>query len=180
VVSRWASSATRGAKASHWLNALTRESPPGYNRGVEYVASAKYEYGCRDLAFDYHERMGLNRFAPRMSFDSLGLYPNSFRIDWRRCPVILVDEDRLFSILGITPRFISAVQSIQETESFQKQLARLGSRYQKLWGATRGKLNRTTALSGLDFKPWHPRGKGWFSVRIEEVVPLCGTVRRLG
>jgi hypothetical protein len=62
---RWASSATRGAKATHSLNAVTRASPRGYNLGVDYVASARYEYGCRDLALDYHERMALNRFAPR-------------------------------------------------------------------------------------------------------------------
>src|SRR5262249_27767703 len=126
--------------------------------------------GCRDLAFDYHERMALNRFAPRMSFDSLGLYPNSYRIDWRRCPVILVDEGEAFGILGITPRFIPAIPSIQETGRFQQELSRLGARYQKLWSAAKDKLKRTTALPGQDFKPWPKLGKGWFSVRIDADV----------
>jgi len=101
---------------------------------------------------------------------SFGLYPNASRIDWRRCPVILLDEDGLFAELGIVARFIDCIAEISETSTFRKQLDRLGSNYAKRWHVAKAKLNRSTSIPGLDFKPWPPRGKGWFSVRVDGEV----------
>jgi hypothetical protein len=114
--------------------------------------------------------MRTNWYAPRDTFDSLGLYPNIGQIDWRRCPIILVDELRLFEKLGIYPRFIPALPAIHETETFKKQLAQLGSNYGRRWQDAKRKLARTTSLKGLDFKLWSPRGNGWYSVRLDKDV----------
>jgi hypothetical protein len=57
------------------------------------------------------------RCAPRDSFDSLGLYPNVSRIDWRRCPIILADEEQVFDTLGIAVRFIDCVTAIKNPDA---------------------------------------------------------------
>jgi hypothetical protein len=164
---RWPSSVTHGACATRSLKNFIKKQPSGYNRGVNYVTPEQYESGCRQLAFDYHKHMNVQWFAPRSSFDSLGLYPNASRIDWRRCPVILLDEGKLFAALGIVPKFIDCIPEIFETSTFTKQLDRLGTNYVKKWRATKSRLNRSTSIPGLDFKSWPPRGKGWFSVRVD-------------
>jgi hypothetical protein len=167
---RWVNAATAGARATPSLKAFTKIQPPGYNRGADFVRGDRYEEGCRNLAFDYHEQMSVQWLAPRKSFDTLGLFPNVSRIDWRRCPVIMLDEGGLFAALGITPRFIDCVAMISETSTFRKQLDRLGSVYSEKWRAAKTKLKRSTAIPGLDFKPWPPLGKGWFSVRVDDNV----------
>jgi hypothetical protein len=103
---RWRNSATYGAQAVPLLKAYCERQPPGYNRGNYYVPTSRYESGCRELAFAYHGCMNVEWFAPHRAFDSLGLYPNASRIDWRRCPVILADEEQVFATLGIVARFI--------------------------------------------------------------------------
>jgi hypothetical protein len=167
---RWASSPTRGAQATQALKTFIRKQPPGYRDGIEYAGADEYAEGCRDLAADYQTCMPRRWWAPRDTFENLGLYPNITQIDWRRCPIILVDESKLFGKLGIIPRFIGSIPSIEETEPFRKQLARLGSRYQALWTSTKRKLANTTSLKGLDFKVWPPRGMGWYSVRLDRNI----------
>jgi hypothetical protein len=164
---RWPNSVTYGACATRYLKNFTKRQPAGYNRGANYVTPEQYESGCRLLAFDYHNYMNVKWFAPRSAFDSLTLYPNPTRIDWRRCPVILLDEAGLFATLGIVPKFINCIAGISETPTFKKQLHRLGANYLRKWDATKTKLVRSTSIPGLDFKPWPPRGKGWFSVRVD-------------
>jgi hypothetical protein len=92
------------------------------------------------------------------------------RVDWRRCPIIIVDEHQLFEKLAIIPYFIFSIPVIQEMPSFAKQLVALGSRYAELWAATKRKLSHSTKLKGLDFKPWPPRGTDWYSVRVDRDV----------
>jgi hypothetical protein len=60
--------------------------------------------------------------------------------------------------------------AISETESFKVQLNRLGPNYQGKWHKTKKKLAQSTRIPGLDFKPWSLRGKGWFSVRVDDGV----------
>lgn len=126
---RWVSSVTEGARATQSLKLYVKGQPSGYNRGPDYVPAHRYELGCKELAFDYHRQMVVQWFAPRGTFDSALLYPNANRIDWRRCPILLLDEGGLLTELGIVTRFIGTVAGIAESSSFAKQLARLGSGY---------------------------------------------------
>jgi hypothetical protein len=104
---RWVNSATFGAQATPSLKRFCAHQPHGYNLGNDYVPTSRYERGCRELAFAYHEKMNLNWFAPRDSFDSLGLYPNASRIDSRRCPIILADEGNTFAKYGIVSKYFT-------------------------------------------------------------------------
>jgi hypothetical protein len=89
---RWESLSTRGAKATEALKRFMQNLPAGYRDGAKFVAHDHYAEGCRDLSSMYHTCMRTNWFAPRDTFDSVGLYPNISKIDWRRAPIILVDE----------------------------------------------------------------------------------------
>lgn len=167
---RWVSSITEGARATQSLKSYIKMQPAGYNRGANYVTADRFELGCKELAFDYHRKMDLQWFAPSGTFDSAALYPNANRIDWRRCPIIVLDEGGLLAALGIVPRFIGNVADITESLSFAKQLARLGSIYSGKWQATKEKLRHSTSARGLDFKPWRNGGNGCFSVRVDREV----------
>ena len=167
---RWSSSATRGSRATPRLKAFCSRQPSGYNRGSHYVRADRYETGCRDLAFQHEKCSTAAWRAPQDSFDSLVLYPNALRIDWRRCPIILADEDNLFSALGIAPRFVDCIPEIGETEKFIKKLRRLSPVYQKKWNSTKSKLARSVHIGGLNFKPWPKGGKDWYSVRVDDGV----------
>lgn len=59
---------------------------------------------------------------------------------------------------------------ISETDFFKKGLYRLGPSIQHKWHRTKTKLAQSTRIAGLDFKPWPLRGKGWFSVRVDDDV----------
>ena len=167
---RWQNSVSRGANATQALKDFIRTQPSGYRDGIKYVTAGEYEQGCRDLANEYQQCIERQWYAPPHTFEMLGLYPNVNKIDWRRCPILLVDEAGLFNKLGIVPRFIAAIPQIRETNLFKKQLMGLGSRYETLWDQARKKLSNTTALKGLDFKTWPPRGSGWYSVRLDRDV----------
>jgi hypothetical protein len=167
---RWESAATRGSLAAGALADFTRRMPPGYNEGSRYIAANNYTEGCRDLAAEYQTCISRRWYAPRHTFESLGLYPNVSRIDWHRCPIIIVDEHQLFEKLAIVPHFIFSIPVIRETSSFAKQLMQLGSRYDQLWTTTKRKLSHSTTLKGLDFKTWPPRGADWYSVRVDRDV----------
>jgi hypothetical protein len=79
------------------------------SRGALWLAERYFrrKYSDGELAFAYHEKMNLNWFAPRDSFDSLGLYPNASRIDSRRCPIILADEGHTFAKYGIVAKYFT-------------------------------------------------------------------------
>ena len=133
--------------------------------------------------------MALDWRAPRKSFDSFAFFPNAFRINWRRCPVILADEGNLFSALGILPTFINCVSMISETDFFKKGLYRLGPSIQHKWHRTKTKLAQSTRIAGLDFSLGHCVAKvGFLSAlmmmceRIYDmkVLTINGTPRKLG
>ena len=43
----------------------------------------------------------------------------------------------------------------------------MGQKAESGWYKARTHLGISTTFNGLDFKPWPPRGKGWFSIKIE-------------
>src|SRR6202000_2973936 len=88
------------------------------------------------------------------TLDALIFYPDLIRIDWTRCPIIVLDEHGLQSALGIGISVFNTVESIEETEDFTRACAKLDRRLQKLWGLRKRDLARSTALKSLDFKQW--------------------------
>jgi plasmid maintenance system killer protein len=101
------------------------------------------------------------------TLDALIFYPDLIRIDWTRCPVIIVDEHNLRDALGITLSYFEMVKSIEETADFVKSYRKLDRRLQKLWTIRKQDLARSTALKSLDFKQWKTEGSDVYSVRLD-------------
>lgn len=94
------------------------------------------------------------------------LYPNPIRIDWTRCPILVLDEHDLLAQLGTGISYFEMVEHVEETAAFQRSLRKLDNRLRKTWESTKYDLARSTALKSLDFKQWKNGGRDVYSVRV--------------
>jgi hypothetical protein len=98
-------------------------------------------------------------------YDWAQQFPIRPRIDWRYCPIHLVNDG---ARLGIPPDwlgFFSRLSAIEETDEFRKELDLLASPIQRAWERTKQKLG-IAITAGADFKKWDKGGNDLFSVRI--------------
>jgi hypothetical protein len=164
---RWRPNWRRKYNGYDELMKFVANSPAGYSDGIRRVNSLKYWTAIRDLTFRYYEAA----YKTIVRNSSLLPYPVMFEdadnIDDSRCPLIIVDEHNIFSLLGIEPKFIHTIEDIQHSEKFDDQIMELGSHVSKKWNKTKEKLKQSTMINGLDFKPWNKSGKGYFSVRVD-------------
>ena len=89
------------------------------------------------------------------------------RIDWRYCPIHLVNDG---ARLGIAPDFLSffgRIPAIVESERFLKRLRDMTDSIQRAWERTKLKL-ALAITRGADFKPWPNGGSGVYSVRLND------------
>ena len=164
---RWPPAWRKRTSSFRDINQFVKTSPPGYRDGVYCVQTIPYLELIRDLTFEY---LGASQHyvdVPDYLFSPLTMFDDAYNIDDRRCPLILVDEENVFSRLGISANFISTINIIEESASFKKELRKLGQKAESGWYKARTHLGISTTFNGLDFKPWPPRGKGWFSIKIE-------------
>jgi len=148
------------------LGEWTHSQGPGYRDGGQLVGTQrKFDVGCRDhLITACSTAKGL----PWVGQAELHrLYPLGPHIDWRYCPVRVVAESPALATL-ISSLFIRQVSAIEETTTFRDMLRSLAASEQRAWLRTRAKLEQTTQLKGLDFKPWRAKGENWFSVRVDK------------
>lgn len=98
--------------------------------------------------------------------DGYNLLP-PFPIDWRYCPVFLVNDIKLLSISGEFAQFFRKLSVISEHSTFQKKIARLPAHVAAMWLKVKERLSITTASPGTDFKPWERTKSGTiYSVRL--------------
>jgi hypothetical protein len=89
------------------------------------------------------------------------------RIDWRYCPIHLVNDG---ARLGIPPDwlgFFSRLSAIEETDEFRKELEMLAFPIRRAWKRTKQKLG-IAITAGADFKKWDKGGNDLYSVRIND------------
>lgn len=154
------------AGAYRALKSFCAQQPTGYDWGPKYAISrGAYIGGCRDLADDYHQTSAATWHVPH-AFDTLMLYPNPIRIDWTRCPILILDEHDLLAQLGTGISYFEMVEHVEETAAFQRSLRKLDNRLRKTWESTKYDLARSTALKSLDFKQWKKGGRDVYSVRV--------------
>jgi hypothetical protein len=142
--------------------------PAGYRDGPRYAKSrSNYVKGCRELSADYQG--AAERWQVPEALDTLLLFPDPFRIDWRRCPIIFFDRHDLARRLGVKVDFFTSIpaENITETPKFQKALGKLDPGIRKLWPKRKALLAQSTSLSSLDFKQWKPGGPDAYSMRID-------------
>lgn len=94
-------------------------------------------------------------------------YPDIVRIDWTRCPIIVLDEHGLRRRLGLEVSYFDVVEIIEETASFKRSYSKLDCKLQKVWVTRKNDLARSTALKSLEFKQWKRDGRDGCSVRID-------------
>ena len=140
------------------LKMFCEAQPAGYRDGPRYATSrSAYLTGCRDQSVTYQHGSNSHWSVPG-SFDALLLYNDPVRIDWTRCPIIVFDEKRLLSQLGIRFSYFQSIARISETLNFQRRISKLGKRVQDLWEKRKHALSMSTSLTSLDFKRWRPSG----------------------
>jgi hypothetical protein len=149
------------------LKSFCERQPAGYSDGPNYARSRRqYIDECRWLSSMFHAVSDVNWEVPH-AFDTLLLYPDPIRIDWTRCPVILLDRRDLLRQLGIRISYFRQILQLEETPSFQKAFNKLDIRIQKHWQRRKSALRSSTQLSSLDFQKWRKAGPDHYSVRVD-------------
>ncbi len=159
----------RGKQAA--LRAFVEKQPEGYRDAVS-VKPLHWDRLLETLAHRFGERTGKSASHPALWYSSLGFdWPRQFpirpRIDWRYCPIHLIDDSER---LGIPPgwlSFFSRLSGIHETDEFRKKLDKLAPPVQRAWARTRQKLGNSIT-TGLDFKKWDRGVDDLYSVRIND------------
>ena len=154
----------RCAGAYSALGKWTLTQGEGYKDGLQLVGTQlKFDQACQEHAAEVVRLSKLNPGVKRS--DLHRLYALAPHVDWRFCPVRIVAEDANYAAL-LSSLFIQQIQHIEETDRFASMLRGRPLPERTAWKKVRGQLAQSTRLKGLDFKPWPPRGSGWYSVRV--------------
>ncbi len=154
------------------LKQFCERQPEGYKDAARYVKT-RGRYGhidsffdaCSELSVMYRHEGEPTRHLPE-ALDSLLFYPDLIRIDWARCPIIVLDEHGFLDALGINVAFFQSISDIEETVKFTRAFKKLDKSIQKGWKASVEKLALSTSLNSLGFQPWKPDGADFYSVNV--------------
>jgi hypothetical protein len=131
------------------LSDACKRQPAGYRDGPRYAKSrAAYVSHCRDLSFVMAREP---QEVDPSALDTLIFYPNPFRIDWRRCPILIHDRLGLLQTLRVAVSFFETITGIVESQSFLRSLAKLGALINAKWHRCKGDLARSVNLNRLGF-----------------------------
>ena len=141
------------------LRSFISEQPPGY-----HTANWRSSYKCflndrATLMHDYLNCMGGFYQYTSKSLDTSNLYPN-FPIDWRYCPIHLINDGQRFCIDAQYLSLIRQILIIHENKQFLKKLHRTPKQIQISWEKAKNRLSQSTAGAGLDFKFWERTSNG--------------------
>ncbi len=153
------------------LKAFTALQPKGYCDGWKVqgghwdtlLEKLAHGYGCRGAKGSTHSLL----WTEGLGYDWPSQFPIRPRIDWRQCPIHLVDDhDRIEVSEGLI-HYFSKLGTIEESDKFRKALQTIDCRIQKAWNSTKDKL-RATILPSADFKKWPNGGPNIYSVRVND------------
>ncbi|MEX3644269.1 hypothetical protein [Mycolicibacterium porcinum] len=154
------------------LKRFCKRQPEGYRDAEQYVKT-RGPYARMDSFFDACCELSLRcrdvaepAWRPPDELDPLLFYPAVVRVDWTRCPVVILDDHGLLDALGINVAFFRRITDIEETVKFSRSFKKLDRSIQKQWKVSVEKLASSTALSGLGFQPWKLDGADFYSVNV--------------
>lgn len=160
------------AGAYEALKQFCKRQPAGYRDASRYVKT-RGQYGHVDSFFDACSELSVMyqnesepSWRPPEALDALIFYPDLIRIDWTRCPILVLDEHGLQAALGISVSYYPVVTDIEETAKFERSLRKLDGSVQKRWQESKDKLALSTSLHSLGFQRWKKDGADCFSVRV--------------
>lgn len=153
------------------LKRFSQGQPPGYRDGWR-VKRGDWPDALHGLAQAYgsHSKSGAantNLWDPSKGYDWEAQFPVRPRIDWRFCPIHVVDDG---AMLGIPPgwlSFFSRLTAIDETEKFRDQFHSLSPPIQRAWVRVKERL-KVAITRGADFKKWEQEGPDVYSVRVND------------
>lgn len=155
------------------LRAFVAKQPEGYRDALD-IRPSHWASRLESLAWCYGVHSAKNAEHPalwspgtihRQGYDWPARFPIYPHIDWRYCPIHLVDDSQRYGLPADWLSFFSRLPEINETDDFRKKLKKLSPPIQKAWNRTKQKLG-TAITSGADFKKWTKGGSGLFSVRV--------------
>ena len=155
------------------LRRFTLRQGPGYRDGWR-VRQADWPSQLRELIADYAtsylEEAGRGHLIDEDAvYDWSTHFPIRPVIDWRYCPVFLVDDSRRFGLPPGWLRAFSRIALIDESAAFLKQLAKLSTDVQRTWARIKQQLAQAVT-PGRDFKRWLPGGPDVYSLRVNDGV----------
>ena len=159
---------TRVKSRTSALRQFVEMQPAGYIDGGNSTSIAVFEKRSSELVQKHLETSeGYGDFLPAV--DLFRLFPFNPHIDWRYCPIHIVHDEHRLAIDPLALGLFQRVCAIQETSSFQRRCEGLPEQIRKKWKKTKEKIGQTTALPGLDFKPWRDVREGrMYSVRVDK------------
>jgi hypothetical protein len=148
------------------LRESTLKQPQGYNEGYRLINSNAFDEACANLASCYAD--SADSSSPGLQAVNLkNLYPLYPSLDWRHCPVHIIQDCKSLGLPGIEISLFSCISEIEETNRFLKDLKNLPLQMQKKWAQVKQNLAITTANPGTDFKFWERNGDDViYSVRL--------------
>lgn len=147
------------------------EMPEGYRDGLKAQGDAAFHGECLRLVYQYIHHSGRMPGAERVCGALSDQLLSIGGLDWRQCPVHVVQDGARFSLPELHGDLFDSVHVAAESEEFLRDLDRLGVSAQKAWGRTKEKLRHGLAAKGLDFKRWKAAaGYADYSVRLDRNI----------
>lgn len=150
------------------LRFFTTQQPAGY-KDAHKVKSNDWRDELAKLASEYGAIWAVDSYSEGTVFgdayDWEAQFPIRPAVDWRYCPIHLVDDSQRIGLPEGWLEPFSCLEWIKEGATFKKQLSQLSLVLQKAWERTKQKL-RTSITSGCDFKPWPRGGADTWSCRV--------------
>lgn len=151
------------------LRLFTEQQPAGY-QDADQIKSGDWPDKLAQLASEYGQHWAADHdeealFDAETAYDWEAQFPMRPAVDWRYCPIHLVDDSRRFGLPEGWLEPFSRLEQVVESAVFKKQLAQLSDVLQKGWKRARQKL-LTGITSGCDFKPWPRGGADTWSCRV--------------
>lgn len=150
------------------LRQFVLEQPEGYRDALD-VRPEHTDALLSDLAGCYGEHAVNSRNHPLIwgpkGFDWAQQFPIRPRIDWRYCPIHLVNDGGRYGIPQDWLSCFTCIANIEESDTFRDMLHKLSADYQNAWKRMKEKLSHGIPR-GADFKKWQKGGANCYSVRI--------------
>jgi hypothetical protein len=155
------------------LKRFVRWQPAGYRDALEVRTADEWQRELRDLMLDKAEAAGHEGHNPRLwhsdAMDWPALFPIRPRIDWRYCPIFLVNDSHSFGVPADWLQYFGRLTAIEEDRAFHAQLQRLDAAARKAWARVKALLQQQIT-GGCDFKRWPPDGPDAWSTRVNRDV----------
>jgi hypothetical protein len=164
------------------LRNFTLLQPKGYSEGSTVrpqdwdreLALLANEYGRHSASGSRNSRL----WNPSFGYDWPGQFPIRPKIDWRYCPIHIIDDG---ARLGIPPgwiTFFASLANLHEPPEFERKVSALPPPIQRAWFRQRDRL-KVAITPGADFKRWEKGGPDVFSLRVNDGYRAHGRRERV-